>query len=203
MDSTLETRQEQPVEAPSPVDPAITAVSALYSRASHLRIWSVMCIGLVIDLWTKHWAFSTLHETSKRCVLIPDVLSFHTSKNSGALFGMGQNLTVLFIVASVFALGFVLYIFSKSSPAQRSFHVGLGMVLGGALGNLFDRVFGGGEVRDFIKIDLAVGQFKLWPWIFNFADMLLVCGVGLLLLNIWFDRRLARETEREESANSA
>jgi hypothetical protein len=45
-----------------------------------------------------------------------------------------------------------------------------------------------GVVRDFIKIEPKFG-FELWPWVFNIADVLLVIGVGLLLLNFWWERR--------------
>lgn len=48
-----------------------------------------------------------------------------------------------------------------------------------------------GVVRDFIKVEPKFG-FELWPWVFNVADVLLVAGVGLLLLNFWWERRQAR-----------
>ena len=138
--------------------------------------------------------------------------------------------------ASVLALLFVLYLFAGSSPKRWSLHLALGLVLAGAIGNLYDRTtqtayvvndpngrrdigtlvaerqgqvvitdFGKPEgirriyptptdprsgpqpvVRDFIKIELISG--KLWPWVFNIADALLVVGVVMLLLNFWTER---------------
>jgi hypothetical protein len=44
-------------------------------------------------------------------------------------------------------------------------------------------------VRDFIKVDVKVGSFELWRWVFNVADSLLVVGVGLLLINFWTEQR--------------
>ncbi len=172
---------------------------ALYCWRSHLRFWLVMVVGLIADLWTKAWAQATL-EGKSSWVIIDDVLSLYYSTNKGALFGMGQHLTGLFVAASLAALLFVLYVFAKSTTGQRSFHIALGMILTGALGNLYDRLFNGGEVRDFIKIELHIGSLELWPWIFNVADMLLVCGVSILMLNIWFCRKHPGTREGEQPA---
>ena len=129
-------------------------------------------------------------------------------------------------------------------------HFALGLVLAGALGNLYDRVtqeayvaytsrgrdigklvkktettvtlgdFTDGKnrrppyalskldsgsglqpvVRDFIKIEAKIGSFSLWPWIFNIADALLVVGVGILLINFWFDRH---QHPSDETANAS
>lgn len=173
---------------------------AAYSLGAHLRLWTPAIVGLAADLWTKNWAFAQLGRTRE---VIPDVLSLQRSENRGALMGIGQNMTVLFIVASLLALLFVLFIFVKSARTQRSFHAGLGMVLAGALGNLYDRIFREGRVRDFIKIELRIGDTELWPWVFNVADMLLVCGVAVLMINIWFDRKSFQKPECEESVTPA
>jgi len=214
---------------------------------SHLRLWLVAAIGLVADLWTKHWAFTSLDPDPDRSwLIIPHVMRFQRSLNTGALFGLGKGMTPVFIAASVLALGFVLYLFRHSTRDRRSLHVGLGLVLAGALGNLYDRTFmqadvvrfeagsgrhtivgritagpderglwighwpeGGqprlipaaqkpqvrrqGVVRDFIKMEpsIPLGSWRIdiWPWVFNIADALLVAGVGLLMLNFWWDRR--------------
>ena len=68
-------------------------------------------------------------------------MTFNRSLNEGALFGLGKGWTPLFIIASFLALGFVLYLFVHSKANQRSLHIGLALVLAGALGNLFDRSF--------------------------------------------------------------
>ncbi len=101
-------------------------------------MWIVAAIGLTVDLWSKHWAFS---ELSGFTVVIPKLLHFRRSLNPGALFGFGHGLTPVFIVASVLALLFVLYLFAHTPRSRWSMHVGLGMILAGALGNLYDRAF--------------------------------------------------------------
>lgn len=233
------------------------AASARWHLASHLRLWPVAAITLAIDLWTKHWAFTSLDPRESR-VIIPHLMTFQRSLNAGALFGLGKGWTPLFIAASFLALAFVFFLFIHSTRDRRSLHVALALVLAGALGNLHDRIFeiadviefypggatGGkvtqagtisdpppnvpplgpntvwlgewktgdhpkaipgtfsprvrqqGVVRDFIKMEprftLFDREIEIWPWVFNIADALLVAGVGLLLLNFWWDRKAER-----------
>ncbi len=105
---------------------------------SHVRLWLVTILGLWADLWTKDWAFRTLDHDRPR-VLVENLLHLQLSLNPGALFGIGAGLAPIFVGASVLALLFVLYLFANSPVSRRSMHVGLGMVLAGALGNLYDR----------------------------------------------------------------
>ncbi len=225
--------------------------TALRSTASHARLWLVAAFGLVADLWSKHWAFTHL-DSGKGEVIVSHLARFQRSLNTGALFGLGKGWTPLFILASVLALGFVFYLFAHSGRERWSLHVALGLVLAGALGNLYDRAFeiadvvkysgktGGvyieaglineeesnekylvlgsypegktrlhinresvidtwqqGVVRDFIKMEpqIPIGKDRrldVWPWVFNIADVLLVVGVALLMLNFWKERRAAR-----------
>lgn len=227
--------------------PASAQRASLYDLRSHLRIWPVAVAGLAVDLWSKDLAFRHL-SADPPVVLIPHVLSLRKVVNPGAMLGLGQGLGLLFMAASVLALLFVIYLFAHSDPSRRSLHVGLGLVLAGALGNLYDRTFHVADVvwgpppetarlfkgdrillcgrlirenenawvmgnypdgdnpqtvpksagrhvrptpvvRDFIKIDVKIGSFELWRWVFNIADSLLVVGVGLLLINFWTEQR--------------
>lgn len=190
----------------APPDPALDSAaaptesrwgSALGSKAAHARLWLTAVLGLIADLWSKHWAFEQL--PFGRRDVIEGVLSFQQSYNAGALWGMGRGLAPLFVVASIVALVFVMYVFAHSRRPQIVFHVALGLVLGGALGNLYDRLFEGGRVRDFIKIEWTVLSREVWPWIFNVADILLVVGVVILVLHILFERP-QRNAERDEAS---
>lgn len=106
--------------------------------ASHLRLWGFAVVGLIADLWSKQWAFHRLspHETR---VLIPNLASLQLSLNPGALFGLGAGLAPIFVGASALALMFVLYLFAHSTTSRKSMHIALGLVLAGAIGNLYDR----------------------------------------------------------------
>ncbi|RME36823.1 MAG: signal peptidase II [Planctomycetota bacterium] len=136
-----------PDVAPNPAScPSVPEV-ALRCPAAHLRFWTAAAFFLVLDLGSKSWIFSHLKPEEVRPV-IPHVLEFRRSLNDGAVFGSFTGQTGLFITASVLALLFVLYVFSTSRRSQRVLHVALGMVLAGALGNLYDRCF--------VKADVVV-----------------------------------------------
>lgn len=107
--------------------------------------------GIALDLWTKHWAFTRLDpDPMKGYDIITGFLSFRRTLNDGALFGLGKGLWFVFILASVLALGFVWYLFSNSTRDRRSLHIGLALILAGAIGNLYDRSF---EKADVIRSD--------------------------------------------------
>lgn len=114
------------------------ARSALRDAGSHVRFWLVVGLGLTLDLWSKHWAFSTLGQHGHR-ELIPNVLEFQIMLNKGALFGIGQGLTNVFLIASVAALFLVAWMFAHSSVRSWGLHIALGGLVAGALGNMYDR----------------------------------------------------------------
>ncbi|MGD2109699.1 MAG: signal peptidase II [Phycisphaerae bacterium] len=103
-----------------------------------MRLLAVAAGALWLDLWSKQWAFQSLDSTETR-PFIQGFVDFRRSLNDGAVFGSFRGNTGLFIIASVFALVFVLYLFKSSATRQRFLHVALGLVLAGALGNLYDR----------------------------------------------------------------
>ncbi|MCP4250718.1 MAG: signal peptidase II [bacterium] len=114
--------------------------SAIRSVKAHFVLWTVALLGLWGDLASKEWAFGTLTVEENR-PLLGGVITASRSLNSGALFGAFSGWVGAFIVASVLALVFVLYGFACSGRKQRALHVGLGLILAGALGNLYDRAY--------------------------------------------------------------
>lgn len=113
---------------------------AIAHPASHVRLWFFAAAGLAADLWTKDWAFRTL-KPSDALVLVKDLCSVQLSLNPGALFGLGAGLAPIFVGASVLALLFVFYLFANTPASHWCTHIALGLVLAGALGNLYDRTF--------------------------------------------------------------
>jgi lipoprotein signal peptidase len=103
--------------------------------------------------------------------------------NRGALFGIGNetNMNNFFAVLSICAAGFILFWASRPSVARdRYLCLALGLILGGTLGNFYDRIVFGG-VRDFLHCYyVSATQTHVWPD-FNIADCCLVCGAGILL----------------------
>ncbi len=114
--------------------------------------------------------------------------------NTGAAFGLFQDHTLLLTVLSVFAIGFLIYFYRTHSQLHPLFRLALGLQLGGAFGNLIDRVRLG-SVVDFIDIG---------PWpIFNVADSAVVVGVALLAFLVfrYAPDKEASKPETEDRGN--
>lgn len=161
-----------------------------------LRFAGVTVLGLALDLWAKSAAVARL-KYDDGVAFIPGYLRFDYTENHGAVFGVGQGQRTLFIAVSIAAIAFLSYLFSRSGR-QRWYQVVLGMLLAGVLGNLWDRIEYG-YVRDMIHA-LPGWKWPGWlvsalpatwdwprqdvfPYIFNVADSLLVCGVAILLVH--------------------
>ena len=124
-------------------------------------------------------------------------IDFTLSTNRGIVFGWYLPPWSV-LIATVLTIGLVGYFFATSDARARTAHVALAMILAGALGNLYDRMFSAvalpgmepitKEVRDFIDCSrIEVGGVN-YPWIFNVADIWLVVGVALLVLYWWFGK---------------
>ena len=103
--------------------------------------------------------------------------------NTGSAFGLFPNQTLLLIVASVIAIGFIYYFYKTHAMPRRVVALAIGMQLGGAIGNLIDRLRVGAVV-DF----LDVGR---WP-IFNLADSSIVVGMAILMGFLFFSGKESR-----------
>ncbi len=104
--------------------------------------------------------------------LIPDVLRLTHIENAGGAFGILDGRGGLLLLGSVTAVAFVLWMLLEGPPA-RLMALGCGLILGGAAGNLLDRLTAG-EVTDYVDL-------RVWP-VFNAADAAIVLGVAALLL---------------------
>jgi signal peptidase II len=172
--------------------------------------------GCAADLLTKYWVFWWLGlppdgpALTKTYYLWEPYIGIQTAVNQGALFGMGQGLSIWFAVLSVAAAaGIVYWLFVRRAARDLLLTVALGMVTGGILGNLYDRLgfwhdaqipqrFENG-VRDWILLQAPP---YTWPN-FNLADSLLVCGAALLLWHAFFQGSPAAETPVVESASAS
>ncbi len=131
--------------------------------------------------------------------IIPGFFNLVHVLNKGAAFGFlnrpDTNWQIWFFVAvTVFAVGFIYYLLSTADHGDRFFIWGLGLVLGGALGNLVDRIRFG-FVVDFL--DFHVGQYH-WP-AFNVADIAITCGAFCVIISMYMKNR----HERKSSARRA
>lgn len=97
--------------------------------------------------------------------------------NPGAAFGILEHQTVFFIAIAVLMLAAVLYVYLRLPQGSHVLRLGIGLMAGGAAGNVIDRVRTG-HVVDFL-------DFRVWP-VFNIADMAIVGGVGLIIFSLYF-----------------
>lgn len=164
--------------------------SALFNRNAHLRLWLIASTGLAADLWTKCWALKTIGNPAeirsydlKPINLIDGTLRLITVLNPGASWGIAAGQTTLLLAGSAVALIFMFWLFISLRANQWVAQIALAMLLGGALGNTYDRIFNNGMVVDFIDIDLGIWPANPWP-AFNIADSLLCTGVAILLISM-------------------
>ena len=171
----------------------------------YVLFFSPLVVGLVADLWTKFWMFEHRfdpllageHYPQEKHWWIDGIFGVQTSTNPGALFGLGAGYSWLFAIFSVIALvAVLLWMFVAKAAHDRWLAWTVGMITGGILGNLYDRVGLGyvagwpesirTNVRDWILFELdGIPFFDPWPN-FNIADCLLVCGAIMLLLHAFF-----------------
>ena len=145
-----------------------------------MKKWFIISVTiisvLVIDLITKHFLFAIDYFN-----LIPNVISIASNGgNTGAAFGIFSDNTILLIVVSIIMI-VVLFIFNYFAKERSAFYcIAFGFIVGGACGNLIDRIFLG-YVRDFIYLDF----WSSFP-VFNFADSFLTIGAILMAIYIIF-----------------
>ncbi|SNS11902.1 signal peptidase II [Streptosporangium subroseum] len=167
------------------VDGAAPAAPLAARRIGVLAV--IVPIVYLLDLVTKTIVLKTL-EGREPFVVIPDVLQFRVIFNSGAAFSLGAGMTIVFTIVAAAVVVAIL----RTARNLRSlpWAITLSLLLGGALGNLTDRVFRWpsgfgrpspfqGHVVDFVET--FPGHFAVW----NVADSAIVCGGILAVFLAW------------------
>ena len=148
---------------------------------SRLLLWGGAALVVALDQLSKVWVVRHLpaYTPVDWFPQLASVLSFTFVKNTGVAFGLFPQLGGLFtIFSAVVIVG--IFIFQRAiAGTDYWLHGALGLVTGGALGNLIDRL-ARGYVVDFI--DVNFWPFREWP-VFNIADSAIVVGVAILLLD--------------------
>ncbi|NRQ39051.1 signal peptidase II [Nonomuraea sp. NN258] len=158
------------------------------------RLYAMMLILAVVvllaDQLTKFWAVSTLSD-SERIAVIPPLIHFRLLYNAGAAFSIGAGATWVFALAAAAAVIGILY--TARRLASTGWALVLGVLLGGAVSHLGDRLFrepgfARGHVVDFIDYG---------PFVGNVADIALTCGCAAMLLLSLRGVPLAKTPEEE------
>ncbi len=113
--------------------------------------------------------------------------------NTGAAFGMFQNFNLVFSILAVVVSIAILYYFPRVPREEWPLRLAMGMQLGGAIGNLIDRVTQG-YVTDFV----SVGNFA----VFNVADASISVGVAVLILGVWFMEQSQKKNKQVSVAST-
>jgi len=150
---------------------------------AQLIFWPIAIGGAVVDLWSKKAVFDWLRDQPDYSFSIVDgFLRFVMVLNDGGAFGIASGGRIKLIAASVIMLiAVILYFLLWSGKERMTMHVVLGLFAAGIYGNLHDRVFNKGLVRDFI--DVVYWPGKHWP-AFNVADSMLCVAVGLVTISL-------------------
>lgn len=174
------------------------------------KVWLLFAVVALLSLGadqaTKIWARDALpvHPAgcevpeamaARQCVgvavsVVEDYWDWRLSMNHGSAFGLfssQEGARIFLSVIGFLAVGGMMWMFTRSRPDQNLLHWALALVVGGAVGNLIDRVYFG-VVTDFV---LWRYKTKEWP-VFNIADVALVIGVGLMFID------MTRESRREK-----
>jgi signal peptidase II len=198
-------------DAPRLPRPAGTAKqipeTILGPRPSPSFLAVVSIVSLASDIVTKLWAEKRLEGYPGYINVLDNHLMFVLAKNKGGAWGLlqGQSENVrrpFFLLVSVAAIAFIVTLYRRLQPRQHALKWGLPLVLGGALGNVFDRIRYG-YVIDFIdyradwikKLNELVGKYypkhvvtDHWPT-FNVADVAICVGVALMAIDMLTARR--------------
>ncbi len=183
----------------------------LNPHPSGLFLLIVTLISFVADVATKMWAEHNL-SSGKTVVVLGDHLQFGLARNRGGAWGILQQYDEsvrrpFFLLVSVAAIVFIIALYRRLQPRQRALKWGLPLVLGGALGNVFDRIRYG-SVIDFIdyRAEWIKKSYDLldrvlhdqmhtdhWPT-FNVADVCICVGVGLMAIDMFSSKKRATIT---------
>ena len=155
--------------------PSASAAPVVTDLRRALPAYGLAAAIVTLDQVTKRWAEATFASAPRS--IIGDFLWFRFTENSGAAFSLLPDAGRFLGIAAVVAVGFVSYALSKPRPAHE--RVAFGLILGGAIGNLTDRIFRGPGFLDGPVIDWI--QLPYWPT-FNIADSAVSVAIAILLL---------------------
>ena len=156
-----------------------------------MKVFLIIPVALVVDQVSKVIVEGKMSLYSSSHPIIGDFFRLTYIQNRGAAFGLNLGSPLLHTIVSIVALGVLVWMFWKMPREDVLLRFALALVLGGALGNIVDRIRLN-AVIDFF--DVGIGTLR-WP-IFNFADSFVTIGIGLLALGYY---RRPQDTHLEEA----
>ena len=184
-----------------------------------MRVLWISGLVVLLDQSTKQLVLRTMYR-GQQIPVLGDWLKFTFTENPGMAFGITPGPTAVVTVFSMLATALIVFYLYRVRKDYYPYRASLALILGGALGNIIDRLFYGdallsGKVVDFIHVNLWSGflpesiplvggmYISLFP-IWNVADMGIVCGVAsVVLLHKKYAEYVREQTERDAAANEA
>lgn len=162
-------------------------------------------VVVLLDQLTKHWI--RLSPSWQNYEIIPGWLAFHYTQNPGMALGMRWASTeVISVIAIIATFGILTYVLYNKDQTTPGYLFCMGLVLGGAFGNIIDRLimgyiesYGGlleGHVVDFIHFNLTINGYPVFPYIFNVADIAI--STAIISLLVFHKKIMPRELASED-----
>ena len=149
----------------------------------HPWLWAPLV--LVVDFVTKRLVLANAETLRGKVEVLGDFLRFIYVRNPGSAMGLFPVGRIVLIAVSLAATVFIVWLYRTTPARLRVRRAAMAAILGGAVGNLVDRIFYGGLVVDFIDVGVATHRF----YTFNVADIAVSIGGALLFLCILFEGR--------------
>jgi signal peptidase II len=154
-----------------------------------LQPWVWAPVVFVLDFVSKRAVLGYEEAFRAKIPVIGEFARFIYVRNPGSAMGLFPVGRWALVGISVLASFFLVYLYTTTEPALRVRHAAMAAILGGALGNLVDRIFYSGHVVDFIDVGIGTHRF----YTFNVADIGVTVGGSLLFLCILLDGRRSHE----------
>ena len=141
----------------------------------NLVVFSTALIVILLDQFSK-FLIKQNFQLNQSIPIIKNILHLTYVTNTGSAFGLFKGLNIFFILLSIIVIAVIFYFLKKIKDYRKLLQFSVGLLLGGTIGNLIDRLIYG-YVIDFI-------DFRIWP-VFNLADSAVTIGVILLIILLW------------------
>lgn len=154
------------------------------------RYYLLALVLIGLDQWTK-WLVATKMELGESIPVLEDFFYITSHRNSGAAWGILEGQMILFYIITVIVLIGLIYFLHTHGKQDRLVATGVGVLIGGAVGNFIDRLIRQ-EVVDFANFYIFNYNFP----IFNVADAALTIGVVIVIIAILLDERKRGKTKK-------
>ncbi len=160
---------------------------ALPAKGAIFAFIIIVAVGVSADLWSKQASFAYLDNIGLfQTPVIEGFFNLVKAENTGAAWSSFQGQKFFLIGVSFVALTLIVLVFFTGQIVHRITFIAVSLFAAGIIGNLYDRIFNDGKVRDFLDFYISLnGREQHWP-AFNIADSMLCVAVALMVISNLF-----------------